>query len=114
LVKISGAVPERGDIIKLQFNPQAGREQAGYRLAMVISTSEYNRISKLIVVCPITSRKKGWPFEVELIAPMQIVGVVLVDQVKSLDCESRGAVFVEKAPSEVIDEVLARLETLVS
>jgi mRNA interferase MazF len=114
LVKISGAVPERGDIIKLQFNPQAGREQAGYRPAMVISTSEYNQISKLIVVCPITSRKKGWPFEVELTAQMQIVGVVLVDQVKSLDCESRGAVFVEKAPSEVVDEVLARLETLVS
>jgi mRNA interferase MazF len=114
LVKINGAVPERGDIIKLQFNPQSGREQAGYRPAMVISTSDYNRISKLIVVCPITSRKKGWPFEVELATQMQINGVVLVDQVKSLDCESRGAVLVESAPSEVVDEVLARLETLVS
>jgi mRNA interferase MazF len=114
LVKINGAVPERGDIIKLQFNPQSGREQAGYRPAIVISTSDYNRISKLIVVCPITSRKKGWPFEVELATQMQINGVVLVDQVKSLDCESRSAVFVESAPSEVVDEVLARLETLVS
>jgi mRNA interferase MazF len=114
LVKISGAVPERGDIIKLQFNPKAGREQAGYRPAMVISTSEYNRISKLIVVCPITSRKKGWPFEVDLAPDMQIHGVVLVDRVKSLDCESRSVVLIEKAPSEVIDEVLARLETLVS
>jgi mRNA interferase MazF len=114
LVKINGVVPERGDILKLQFNPQSGREQAGYRPAIVISSAEYNRISKLIVVCPITSRKKGWPFEVELTAPMQIVGVVLVDQIKSLDCESRGAVFVEKAPSEVMDEVLAKLEALVT
>jgi mRNA interferase MazF len=114
LVKINGVVPERGDIIKLQFNPQSGREQAGYRPAIVISTSDYNQISKLIVVCPITSRKKGWPFEVELAAQMQINGVVLVDQVKSLDCGSKGAVFVESAPSEVVDEVLARLETLVS
>jgi mRNA interferase MazF len=114
LVKINGLVPDRGDIIKLQFNPQTGREQAGYRPAIVISTSEYNRISKLIVVCPITSRKKGWPFEVDLSAQMQIIGVVLVDQIKSLDCESRGAVFVEKASSEVMDEVLAKLEALVT
>jgi mRNA interferase MazF len=114
LVKIDGVVPERGDIIKLQFNPQSGREQAGYRPAMVISTAEYNRISKLILVCPITSRRKGWPFEVELSSQMQINGVVLTDQVKSIDCTSRSPVFVEKAPAEIVDEVLARLNPLVS
>jgi mRNA interferase MazF len=113
-VKINGAVPTRGDIIKLQFNPQSGREQANYRPAIVISSADYNRISKLILVCPITSRKKGWPFEVELTEQMQTTGVVLVDQVKSLDCESRNAAFIEKAPSDVIDEVLARLNPLVS
>jgi mRNA interferase MazF len=113
LVKIKGAVPERGDIIKLQFNPQSGREQAGYRPAMVVSPSEYNRISRLILVCPITSQKKGWPFEVELTPQMQIKGVVLVDQAKSIDCESRGAVFIEKAPPDLVDEVLARLGPLV-
>lgn len=107
-------MPGRGDIIKLQFNPQSGREQSGYRPAFVISTADYNRISKLILVCPITSKKKGWPFEVELTSSMQINGVVLVDQIKSIDCESRGAALIEKAPSEVIDEVLARLETLVT
>jgi mRNA interferase MazF len=114
LVKINGAVPERGDIIKLQFNPQSGREQANYRPAIVISPTDYNRISKLILVCPITSRKKGWPFEVELTEQVQTTGVVLVDQVKSLDCGSSNATFIEKAPSDIINEVLARLNPLVS
>jgi mRNA interferase MazF len=112
LVKINGVVPERGDIVKLQFDPQSGSEQSGYRPAMVISPSDYNRISKLILVCPITNRKKGWPFEVELEPTMQTTGVVLVDQVKSIDCTTRGAKFVETAPAEVVIEVLARLETV--
>ena len=114
MVKINGVVPERGDIIKLQVNPQLGSEQAGYRPAIVISTTEYNQISKLILVCPITSRRKGWPFEVELLPHMQIKGVILVDQVKSLDCTSRSPVFVEKAPVEIVEDVLARLNPLVS
>jgi mRNA interferase MazF len=114
LVKINGAVLERGDIIKLQFNPQSGREQANYRPAIVISPADYNRISTLILVCPITSRKRGWPFEVELTEQMQTTGAVLVDQVKSLDCGSRNATFIEKAPFDVIDEVIARLNPLVA
>ncbi|ABW30284.1 conserved hypothetical protein [Acaryochloris marina MBIC11017] len=60
------------------------------------------------------SRQKGWPFEVELTPQMKIRGVVLVDQIKSIDCISRGAIFVERSPDNVIDEVLAKLETLVS
>lgn len=114
MVKIEGGVPQRGDIVKLQFNPQSGGEQAGYRPAIVISPAEYNRISKLILVCPITSRKKGWPFEVELESSMKTVGVVLVDQLKSIDCTTRGAIRVETAPTSVIEEILARLETLTS
>jgi mRNA interferase MazF len=114
LVKINGTVPERGDILKLQFNPQAGREQAGYRPAIIVSPAEYNQISSLILVCPITNSKKGWPFEVDLDPTMQTMGVVLVDQVKSIDCITRGAVFVETATAAVIHEVLARLEPLMS
>lgn len=114
MVKIDGRVPERGDIIQLELNPRIGSEQAGYRPAIIISPSAYNQISKIVLVCPITSRKKGWPFEVELPAQMQIYGVVLVDQIRAVDCSARTAVFVEKAPNELIDEVLARLEPLLT
>ncbi|NEN90247.1 MAG: mRNA-degrading endonuclease [Okeania sp. SIO3H1] len=114
MVKIDGIVPERGDIIQLQLNPRTGSEQAGYRPAIVISPLLYNRISKILLVCPITSKKKGWPFEVELPAQIQTHGVVLVDQLRAVDCSARGASFVEKATPELIDEVLARLEPLVT
>jgi mRNA interferase MazF len=114
LVKIDGRVPERGDIIQLELNPRTGSEQAGYRPAIIISPLAYNQISKIIMVCPITSRKKGWPFEVELPAQMQTYGVVLVDHVRAVDCSARKAVFVETAPPELIDEVIARLEPLLT
>lgn len=114
MVNINGVIPERGDIIQLQLNPRTGSEQAGYRPAIVISPLDYNRISKILLLCPITGRKKGWPFEVELPAQMQTHDVVLVDQLRAVDCSARGASFVKKASSELIDEVLARLEPLIN
>lgn len=114
MVKINGRIPSRGDIIRLELNPRTGREQAGYRPAIIISPLAYNRISKIVLVCPITSRRKGWPFEVELPAQMQTHGVVLVDQLRAVDCSARVADFVEKTPPEFVDEVLARLEPLVT
>jgi mRNA interferase MazF len=114
LVKIAGKVPERGDIICLELNPRTGSEQAGYRPALIISPRSYNQISRLVLVCPITSRKKAWPFEVELPTSLQTYGVILVDQVRAVDCQARKAQFVEKVPSELIDEVLGRLEPLLT
>ncbi len=114
MVKINGHIPERGDILRLEFNPRTGSEQSGFRPAVVISPAAYNRVSNIILVCPITSRKKGWPFEVELPNQLQTYGVVLVDQVRAVDCNARDARFVEQVPSECTDEILARLETLVS
>lgn len=114
MVKINNRIPNRGDIIRLELNPRTGSEQAGYRPAIIISPTAYNRISKIVLVCPITSRQKGWPFEVELPAQLQTSGVVLVDQLRAVDCSARLAVFVEEAPSEFVNEVLALLETLVT
>ncbi|NET58639.1 MAG: mRNA-degrading endonuclease [Symploca sp. SIO2E6] len=114
MVKINGRIPSRGDIIRLELNPRTGSEQAGYRPAIIISPLAYNRISKIVLVCPITSQRKGWPFEVELPVQMQTHGIVLVDQLRAVDCSARVANFVEKAPPELVNEVLARLEPLVT
>lgn len=114
LVKIDGRIPCRGDIIRLSLNPRIGSEQTGIRPAFVISPEIYNRLSKIVLVCPITSKEKGWPFEVKLPNSCQIQGVVLVDHLRAVDCQARNANFVEKAPIETVNEVLARLETLVT
>lgn len=105
-------IPERGDIIKLSFSPQMGREQAGYRPALVISPKPYNRISHFVLACPITNQIKGWRFEVILTDTMKTSGVILSDQIRVLDYSVRGAKFVEKATASVVEETLAKIATL--
>ncbi|OKH20324.1 mRNA-degrading endonuclease [Hydrococcus rivularis NIES-593] len=107
-------VPSRGDIIRLSFSPQRGREQAGVRPALVVSPQAYNQISHSILACPITSRLKGWRFEVPLPQGLTTYGVVLSDQIRVFDWQVRNAQFVENAPQELVDEVLARLAPLVT
>jgi len=104
--------PDRGDIVWLQFNPQTGHEQAGHRPALVLSPAAYNEITGLMLCCPMTSRVKGYPFEVRLPATSAEVGVVLADQVKSLDWRSRKAKHKGKAPKEVVTETLAKVHAL--
>jgi mRNA interferase MazF len=106
-------VPERGDIIWLQFNPQAGSEQAGHRPALVISPKAYNQRVGLALVCPITTRVKGYPFEVELPEGRKAKGAVLCDQIKCLDWKARQATRLESVPADVMDEVTARILALV-
>lgn len=106
--------PERGDIVWLQFNPQAGHEQAGKRPALVISPKLYNGKVGLALLCPVTTKKKGYPFEVELPQDLPIEGVILADQVKSLDWQSRQAMFICTAPDDVVQEVLEKISFLVS
>ena len=81
--------PERGDIIWLDFSPQTGHEQAGRRPALVLSPASYNRVFGLALVCPITSRSKGFLWEVPVPAGLSISGVILTDQVRSLDWKQR-------------------------
>ena len=105
-------VPERGDAIWLEFNPQAGHEQAGRRPALVLSPKSYNKKVGLLICCPITNRVKGYPFEVKLPDELNVSGVVLSDQVKSLDWKVRQADFIAKLPDDVVKDVLAKLNTL--
>ena len=106
-------VPGRGDVVWLEFTPQAGHEQAGRRPALVVSPREYNRRVGLALLCPITSRVKGYPFEVPLPPGLGVEGVVLADQVKSLDWRVRDARLHATVPPEVLDEVVARILPLI-
>ena len=105
-------VPEKGDIVWLQFNPQSAHEQTGHRPALVLSPREYNRRVGLALFCPITSKVKGYPFEVS-VNVKDIKGVILSDQVKSLDWQARQAKFVARVSEEVLAEVIAKLHTLI-
>ena len=104
--------PKRGDIVWLTFNPTAGHEQAGHRPALVLSPEPYNRKVGLAVLCPITSRVKGYPFEVKLPDGFKVSGVVLSDQVKNLDWKARKVSFCCRAPSDVLRQVLNKLGTI--
>lgn len=106
-------IPARGDIVWLQFNPQAGSEQAGHRPALVISPRSYNGRVGLAVFCPLTTHVKGYPFEVSLPAGGKAEGAVLADQVKSLDWRARSATKFDEVSDETLAEVLAKIGTLV-
>jgi len=107
-----GFVPDRGELVWLQFDPQAGHEQSGRRPALVLSPGAYNAASGLALLCPITSRIKGYPFEVLLPSDCPVQGVVLADQLKSLDWRIRRARLIGPAPAAVIDEALAKVHSL--
>lgn len=104
--------PDCGDLVWITFNPQAGHEQAGRRPALVLSPRVYNSKVGLALLCPVTSRIKGYPFEVLIPAGLEIGGAVLSDQVKSLDWKSRGAEFADQLPAVALQEVLHKLNTL--
>lgn len=106
-------VPEAGDFVWLTFDPQAGREQAGRRPALVLSPRIYNVKSGLALVCPITNQVKGYPFEVAVPPGLGVSGVILTDHVKSVDWKVRRAEKLGRCPIEVVDEVRARLSPLI-
>lgn len=106
-------IPNRGDIVWITFNPQAGHEQAGRRPALVLSPAAYNGKVGLAILCPITSQIKGYPFEVLIPEGLKISGAILSDQVKNLDWKARQAKLVCKLPKATLDEVLQKLSTLI-
>jgi mRNA interferase MazF len=105
-------LPERGDLVWLEFSPQAGHEQAGLRPALVVSPRVYNERSSVALLCPVTSRVRGYAFEVALPADGEVTGVVLSDQIRSLDWRARHARLAGRTPRPVIAEVLAKARTL--
>jgi mRNA interferase MazF len=106
-------IPNRGDLVYLDFNPTKGHEQRGYRPALIISPAAYSEKSSLALFFPITSQQKGYPFEVLLPEGLQTYGVILVDRIRSLDWRSRQIKFLETLSSEVIAEVQAKITPLI-
>jgi mRNA interferase MazF len=107
-------VPQRGDVIRITLNPQAGHEQAGRRPALVLSPEAYNGKVGLALLCPITNQRKGYPFEVAIPPGLPVTGVVLADQVKSLDWRARKAKHLCTLPPASVAEVLEKVATLLS
>lgn len=110
---VANYVPDRGDLVWVDFNPQRGHEQAHTRPALVLSPKSYNRKSGLMLACPITSQVKGYPFEVAL-RGAKTSGVVLADQVRALDWKARHVRRIERVSSAVVQEVQAMLIALLT
>ena len=106
-------VPDQGDLVWLEFDPQSGHEQKGRRPALVLSPASYNLKVGLMLCCPITTKAKSYPFEVE-VKTKEVTGVVLADQVKSLDWRARNGHSAGVVSAEVLAEVRGKLLTLVS
>ena len=105
-------VPDRGDIILLSLDPTMGHEQAGSRPAVVLSPALYNKASSLCLVCPLTNQIKGYPFEVPVEGAKKTTGVVLADQVRSIDWRFRQVKIVDRIPLESLAPVIAKLKPL--
>ncbi|MBQ3059539.1 MAG: endoribonuclease MazF [Desulfovibrio sp.] len=109
---VTDYIPARNDLIWLEFSPQAGHEQAGHRPALVLSPYDYNRKSGLALVCPITTKTKGYPFDVHLPDGLPISGIVQSDQLRSLDWRQRKARLIGQVPHCLVYAVLDRIAPL--
>ena len=105
-------IPHRGDIVWLNFTPQAGHEQMGTRPALILSPEKYNKKTGLAVCCPITSNIKGYPFEV-VVSGKKINGAVLADHLKNLDWKVRKAKFIEKASDDIVNQCSLKIAALI-
>ena len=106
-------LPDRGDLVWLNFAPRTGHEQSGKRPAMILSPAIYNRKTGLALCCPITSQVKGYPFEVLLPANCATHGAILSDHVKNLDWRARSASFIEKISDDIVSQVVGKLSCLI-
>jgi len=99
-------IPEQGDIVLIEFDPQAGHEQKGRRPAFVVSNNIFNKFTKMAVVCPITNTDRVFPLHVLLDERTKTTGVIMCEQAKFLDISAGNASFLEKAPKDILEEVV--------
>ena len=111
---VKAYIPVRGDVVWINLNPQTGHEQKGRRPALVLSPEDYNKKVGLAIFCPITNQVKGYPFEVLIPEGLKTSGVILADQVKSLDWKTRNTELICRIPEEVTKIVLERIYTLLT
>ena len=107
-----GYIPKRGDFIRLNFDPQAGHEQLGNRPALVLSHTSFNRKMGFVFVCPISTTKRKNPFYVPIPETEKVAGIIMADQLRSLDFRARKAVFISKCPDVLLQEVLMHVEPI--
>jgi mRNA interferase MazF len=107
-------IPDAGDIVIIDFDPQAGHEQAGKRPALVLSPKQFNKITGFVWLCPITSQVKGYPFEVAVTGSEKTQGVILTDQLKSLDAQARRLKKVDQVSADCLANVKVLIATILS
>lgn len=110
---VASYIPDRGHLVWINFTPAAGREQQGRRPAIVLSGRDYNRASELAVLVPVTSKRKGYPFEQPLPEGLEVSGVVLCDHIKSMDWQRRDITFIQEVPPSTMRQVRAKIEALI-
>lgn len=109
-----GKVPNQGDIIIANFSPQSGHEQQGKRPAVVISKAKFNRVTGLVVVCPITNTNRNFPLHVEIAEPtLKTRGFIMCEQIKSIDYKSRGGTIAETLPKELTERVIEIVSAII-
>ncbi len=112
-VIIKKYIPHKGDFIGLTFDPQSGHEQKGRCPALVISNTLFNQKTGLAIVCPITNKDRSYPFHIKIFDSVSLIGFVMVDQVKSVDYNSRKVKFIEISTAELLNEVLEILDACI-
>jgi len=108
---VTAYLPAAGDLVWVNFDPQAGREQAKNRPALVMTGADFNAATGLLVVCPITRTERPWRTRVPL-AGTVTAGFIMIEQVKSIDWQARGAAFIERVPQSLFDDVKSRIATM--
>jgi len=110
---VAAYIPRKGDFIAVTFDPQSGHEQRGRRPALVVSNDLFNRHTGLCVACPVTNTRRDYPFHVSIPEGQDVTGVVMVEQVKSIDYRSRKVKRIGEAPDAVMQEVLSILDACI-